>query len=65
MDFNLFNLLHAALRMAVLAIALSVMTYIETSLLRSRPDQLSMLMSRFMTLGFAVIVAVELTDMLI
>jgi hypothetical protein len=41
------------------------MTYIETSLLRSRPDQLSMLMSRFMTLGFAVIVAVELTDMLI
>jgi hypothetical protein len=65
MDFNLFNLLHAALRMAVLAITLSVMTYIETSLLSSRPDQLSMLMSRFMTLGFAVIVAVELTDMLI
>lgn len=65
MDFDLSNLLHAALRMAVLAIALSIMTYIETSLLRSRSDQLSTLMSRFMTLGFAVIVTVELTDMLI
>ena len=64
-DFDLFNLLHAALRMAVLSIALSLMTYVETSLLRSRPDQLSMLMSRFMTLGFAVIVAVEVTDILI
>jgi len=65
MDFDLFNLLHAAFRMVVLAIVLSVMTFIETSLLKSRPDQLYMLMSRFTTLGFAVIVAVELTDMLI
>jgi len=64
-DFDLSHLAHAALRMAVLALALSAMTFIETSLLRSRPDQLAMLMSRFMTLGSAVIIAVELTDMLI
>jgi len=65
MDFDLYHLVHAALRMAVLAFALSAMTFIETSLLRSRPDQLAMLMSRFMTLGCAVIVAVELTDMML
>jgi hypothetical protein len=64
LDFAWSNLSHAALRMTLLALALSVMTYVETSLLRNRPDQLAMLMSRFMTLGFAVIVAVELTDML-
>jgi len=65
MDFEWFNLLHAALRMAVLAIVLSAMTYIETNLLKNRPDELSLLMSRFVTLGFAAIVAVELTDMLL
>lgn len=61
-DFDLGHLLHAVGRMVLLSLALSAMTFIEVNLLRAHRDQLGMLMSRFMTLGMFLIVAIEALD---
>ncbi|WP_146178938.1 hypothetical protein [Limnohabitans sp. Jir61] len=61
-DFDLSHLFHAALRMLLLALSLSVMTLVEVFFLQARRHQLGLLMSRFMTIGMFLIVAIELLD---
>jgi hypothetical protein len=63
LDFDFQNIFHALFRMVLLAIALSVMTFIETSFLRAARHELAALMSRFMMLGMLIIVCVELIDL--
>lgn len=62
-DFDLNHLLHASFRMTLLAASLSVMTFVETSFLRARRNELGTLMSRFMIFGMVMIVGIELVDM--
>lgn len=62
-DFDLVYLLHAALRMVLLALSLSALAFFELNFLRVHHEQLGMLMSRSMTLGMALIVGIELLDL--
>ena len=62
-DFGLDHLLHAALRMLMLALVLSVMTFIEVNFMQTHRHQLGLLMARFMTIGMFVIAGIELLDM--
>jgi hypothetical protein len=61
-DFDFNHLLHAALRMLTLALALSVMTFVEVNFLQTHRNQLSLLMARFMTIGMLLIAGIELLD---
>lgn len=61
-DFDFHQLVHAAFRMSLMACALSLMTFIEISFMRTRMHQLGILMSRFMTVGMVMIVGIELLD---
>lgn len=64
-DFDFNHLLHAALRMLALALALSVMTFVEVNVLQTHRDQLGLLMARFMTIGMLLVAVIELLDMTI
>jgi hypothetical protein len=64
-DFDLAYVGHAALRMMLLALALSVMTFIEVNYMQTHKHQLGMLMSRFMTIGMFLIVSIEVLDVML
>ena len=61
-DFDFNHLWHAALRMLALALALSVMTFVEVNFLQTHRHQLGLLMARFMTIGMLLIAGIELLD---
>lgn len=61
-DFDFHQLAHAAFRMSLMACALSLMTFVEISFMRTRRHQLAILMSRFMTVGMVMLVGIELLD---
>lgn len=62
-EFEWAFLLHACVRMLMLALCLSALTFVEIKLLKTHRDDGHTMMSRAMTLGMAMIAGIELLDL--
>jgi len=61
-EFQFAQLLHAAFRMLVLALGLSLLTFVEIKFLSMQPDQMHLMMSRTTIFGVVMILGIELLD---
>lgn len=61
-EFQFVQLLHAAFRMLVLALGLSLLTLVEIKFLSMQADQMHLMMSRTTILGVVMILGIELLD---
>lgn len=62
-DFQYADFIHAAIRMILLAFCLSLLAFIEIHVLQSHQDSAHLMMSRAMTLGMLLIIAIEVADL--